>query len=163
MSGSDALLQTLHAYHDGELGWWGRHRFERELSRSAELREELDSLRLLSSLASESEAERVLPAGAVWEGIEGRLRAVDASLESAGAVAAESPAASWLAWRPFAAAAVAVGALALFLVLQPATGPVVDTATVGALRYLDAGDRSVMVQDREDVTIIWVMDGADDV
>jgi len=168
VSQPDALARSLHAYHDGELGWWGRWRFERRLSRSLELREELESLRRLSELTRESEAELVLPSGVIWQGIEGRLRAVDAAIEAEGPSGIPSRDVagpiSGLAWRPFAAAAAAVGALALFLVLRPASVPTVETATVsGAVRYLDAGERSVLVHEREDVTIIWVMGGTEDV
>ena len=169
MSESNSFPNALHAYHDGELGWWARRRFERELSRSAGLREELESLRQLTDLTAESEDPTVLPLGAIWEGIEGRLRAVDAGIEAEGPVAMRADSApgpaSWASWRPFGAAALAAAsAVALFLVLRPATGPVGEGVIAnGTVRYLDAGERSVIVNEQDDVTIIWVMGGAEDV
>ena len=82
MSLPESIERGLHAYYDGELGWLAKWRFERRLSRSAELREELESLRQLSELTAEAEPSVTLAAGSVWEGIEGRLRAVDAELEA---------------------------------------------------------------------------------
>jgi anti-sigma factor RsiW len=167
VSESSVLAHTLHAYHDGELGWWARLLFERRLSKSAELRGQLEALRELSSMTAESEEAVALPAGAVWEGLEGRLRAVDAAIEAEGPVAAPAEALSrpaWLGWRPVSAAAAAAGALALLLVLRPGAVPVVEPPIAsGTVRYLDAGDRSVMVQEQADVTIIWVMGGTEDV
>ncbi len=166
MSQSEAIERGLHAYHDDELGWFARVRFERRLSRSAELREELESLRRLQALTAESEADMTLAHGAIWEGIEGRLRAVDVQLSADSAAAAESPLPAWLSWRPMGAAALAAaGALGLALFLQPSPQPVPGVGEAipsGTVRYLDTGGRSVVVHDRDDVTIIWVM-GAGDV
>lgn len=169
MSQSNSSALALHAYHDGELGWWARRRFEHRLSRSAELREELDSLRQLTDLTAESEDGLVLPEGAIWEGLEGRLRAVDAAIDAQGPLSIPADEASggaaWAGWRPFGAAAVAAaGALTLFLVLRPGAGPVGEGVIAsGTVRYLDVGERSVIVHERDDVTIIWVLGGAEEV
>ena len=47
----------LHAYHDGELSGLARWWFERELRRSPDLQRELASLRRLSGLLRDHEAE----------------------------------------------------------------------------------------------------------
>ncbi len=168
MSFPNAAARGLHAYHDGELGWWARRRFERRLQRSAELRRELESLRRLRELTAESEPLPTLAAGAVWEGIEGRLRAIDAASEAEGEGAPDPAPAwpAWIGWRPVGAAALAAaGAVALAIALQPGTfsGPAGrESMAIGSVRYLDVGNRSVVVHDRDDVTIIWVVGATDD-
>ena len=66
---------------------------------------------------------------------------------------------SWIAWRPVGAAALATAAVGAVLLTQPASLPTpgVDATASGVVRYLDTGGRSVLISEREDVTIIWVM------
>jgi hypothetical protein len=168
MSQIDREELALHAYCDGELGWWARRRVKVRLRRSAELRRELELIRSIGALAREEDAEIEVPD--VWPSIASGLEAIDAQVE-AEAVRAPSPEAgmipaawSWLTqggWRPVGAAvAVAVAVLAVSLVLRPDPTLVVDEPSmVGAVRYLDTGGNPVMViEGGGESTIIWLMD-----
>ena len=161
MSREARLARALHTYADGELGWWGRRRFETRMRRSPELRQQLAMLREIGQAARESEARIVAPG--LWEELAGRLRAVDAQFEAAGDPASAG-AARWLnGWRPLGAAALAAAsALALVLALRapgPLPAPALESAGAGVVRFLDTGGLPVLLmQESEDVTIIWLMD-----
>ncbi|MCZ6782560.1 MAG: hypothetical protein O7G30_04535 [Proteobacteria bacterium] len=161
---SDRLERALHAYHDRELGWWARNRLEARLRRSPELRAELAALESLGDRVRESEAAVRSPGTGAdfWEGIAGRLRAVDAAVEAEGA----GPSRALPGWRPLIAAAGVAAAVVALLVTSwvpaPPVAPVEEALASGSVRYLDTGGAAVWVQDRKGVTIIWVMDRTHD-
>jgi anti-sigma factor RsiW len=144
--------ERIEAYHDGELSGLARRRLERELRRSPELRGELEGLASLREALQELDAQG--PEPDLWDHIALRLPAADARR----AEAAEGGAPSWLwGWlRPAtalaAATVVALGVVAvLYWPVAPEAGRVV--------RWLDSGDRNVMVIDDDpSTTIIWVLD-----
>ncbi len=146
--------RALHAYHDGELRGLRRWRFERRLSRSPELRAELEALGQLAAWTRECEADR--PTVDLWDHIALRLPALDAQrAESPRRTARGFAAASA---RPLTALAL-TGALALALFL----GIIRDGSTPapGVISWLDTGGRSVMVlEDQGGATIVWVLDPA---
>ena len=149
MSRSTGDERLLHAYHDGELRGLARWRFERRLGRSPELRRQLEALAWIGQLVHETEAEA--PAPSLWEGIALRLPALDARRSEAVPREPRSPL-PWLLRPLGAAAAVAVAAALVFGLF---TG---DNGEVGVVRWIDSGDRNVMVlEGDEDVTIIWVL------
>ncbi|MDH3211758.1 MAG: hypothetical protein OEM05_04655 [Myxococcales bacterium] len=142
--------QTLHAYHDRELRGFARWRFERRLARSRELRRELEALALMRELLREGESRERTPD--LWEGIARRLPAPGARPARTEVREGLAP----LAWllRPLATAAVAAAAAAA-LVFALLSG---DNAATGVVRWIDSGDRNVMVlEGGEEVTIIWVL------
>ncbi len=151
--------RALHAYHDGELRGFARWRFERRLARFPELRRELEALALMRELVREGESR--VPTPDLWEGISRRLPPAEGARparigdretrERRGGFAP-------LAWlvRPLGAAAVVAAAAALVFALISG-----DNAAPGVVRWIDSGDRSVMVlEGDEDVTIIWVLGDA---
>jgi len=148
---ADAL--KVHAYHDGELGRFARWRFERRLERSPALRRELEAMAFLGDLAREADARDSEPD--FWDAIALRLPAEDAHRG-----AEKSGERSRLWWIGPAGAVVAAGLLALALVIGSRTG---DTGGVGVVRWVDGGQRSVLVLEEESTTIIWTLDepGAD--
>jgi anti-sigma factor RsiW len=146
--------RALHAYHDGELTGLRRWWFERRLSRSPELRAQLEMLEELAGLVGECDAGQ--PTVDLWDSIALRLPALDAQR----AEVVERPGglfqASYL--RPLAALAVTVAlALALFLgIIDDGANP-----TPGVIRWLDTGGRSVMVlEEQEGATIVWLLDSS---
>ena len=142
---------VLHAYHDGELGPFARLRFERRLARSPELRSQLESLAALGEIAVEHDA--ATPTPDLWDRIAQRLPAIDARREEERARAQGRGLAPL--FKPLGAAAgVAVLALAVGLgLLREGAG------VPGVVRWIDTGGRGVIVlDDREAVTIIWVVD-----
>ncbi len=144
--------RVLHAYCDGELRGLGRWRFERRLSRSPELRADLEALRQLGVWTRESEAEG--PTVDLWDHIALRLPAIDAQrAESPHRSAREFAAA---AARPLTALAL-TGALALALFLGII--PEGSSPTPGVISWLDTGGRGVMVLEGESgATIVWLLD-----
>lgn len=150
--------RALHAYHDGELRGFARWRFERRLARSPELRRELEALALMRELVREGESR--VPTPDLWEGISQRLPPAEGARsarigdrETRERRGGFGP----LAWlvRPLGAAAV-VAAVALVFALVSS-----DNAAPGVVRWIDSGDRSVMVlEGDEEVTIIWVLGDA---
>ena len=139
--------------HDGELRGLARWRFERTLARSPELQRELESLRRLRALAVE--ADRAADAPDLWQGIARRLPALDA--QRAGDVAGSDRAretrwpAGWL--EPLGALTAAAAIATLVFALWSS-----DTAESSVVRWIDSGDRSVVVLEGDDeVTIIWVL------
>lgn len=157
---------ALHAYHDGELGWLARRRFERRLAGSPELRRELGALATLRELARQADAES--PAPDLWDRIASQLAQ---DREHLGPDAEREPSArpSWSLGlsvpllRPVAAAAAAA-AVVVALAIGLRTG---DTGleSVGVVRWIDPGANSVMVLEDEgnDATIIWMLEATDEV
>jgi anti-sigma factor RsiW len=146
----DARTESaLHAYHDGELRGFARWRFARRLARSPALARELELLRAMRAALAEADARA--PAPDLWDAISRRLPAVEAAA-SRSAAPSRVPG----LWRPLGAvaAAAAVAALALRVLLPAQDG------AAGAVRWIDSGERNVIVFDDEDLTIIWVLDGA---
>ena len=153
--GSDGLL---HAYHDGELTGFARWRFERELRRSPALQAELEQVMALGEMLRVRDAAE--PSPDLWGAISARLPVADAHriedlLEPAGA--------SWADWlgpwlKPMGAIA-ATAAVALAVVYG---GSWQETPKAGGVvRWIDSGDRGVMVLDDDpNTTIIWVLDSA---
>jgi anti-sigma factor RsiW len=149
VSVSERLGGRIAAYHDGELSWWGRLRLERRLRRDPEAQAELEALRSVASLVGELDA--AAPTPDLWSGLRERLPAQQPTPRWVGARVA-SP--GWLRpAAPWAAAGVAAAALALALLSAPPDATEVD----GAVRWLDAGGRPMMVlRDDREATIIWV-------
>ena len=144
---------ALHAYHDRELRGLARWWFERRLARSPELQRELENLRRLRALAYE--ADRAADTPDLWQGIARRLPALDAQRAGGGAEAetAREPTgpARWL--EPLGALSAAAVTAALVFVLWSS-----DTADSSVVRWIDTGDRNVVVlEDDDEVTIIWVL------
>lgn len=150
---------TIQAYHDGELGWWGRRRVERSLARSPELRRTLDEIAALGALVRESE----VPAASVdvWDSLAGGLRIADAERTESGRIATRlgGLAVGWFGGRVGALATAGALAVALaFVLFTDETGPGAAAAS-GVVHWVDGGDRNVMLLDDEgDVTVIWVFD-----
>jgi len=168
---SERALQTLQAYHDGELGWWGRWWMERRLQSSPELRRELDELRELGGLLRELDAQEISgPAPELWTEISAGLSQIDREHDRIRETA-ERPRFKSIdfAWRPLAATALAA-ALVLALTLdfdspipENSAGEAPEVVASGALRYLKTDGRPFVVsQDRAGVTIIWLMDAPGD-
>jgi hypothetical protein len=138
---SDGLL---HAYHDGELTGVARWRFERELRRSPVLRAELEQVVALGEMLRARDAAE--PSPDLWDAISAGLPALDARriedlVEPTGASWGD-----WLGpwWKPMGAVA-ATAAVALAVVYG---GFWQETPTAGGVvRWIDSGDRSVMVLD----------------
>jgi anti-sigma factor RsiW len=159
MSGSSGE-RALHAYHDGELRGFARWRFQRRVARSPELRRELEALALMRELVREGESR--VPTPDLWEGISRRLPPAEGARparirdrEAREGRGAPAPLV-WLARPLGAAAAVAVVAVALVFALNSG-----DNAAPGVVRWIDSGDRNVMVlEGDEEVTIIWVLGDA---
>ena len=172
--------ERLHRYHDGELGRVERWLFAWRLHRSPALRAELGALENLSQqiaaqfAADEMSAERTPD---LWASLEGNLAAIDAQVaaeRARGGAATRSESdfgerdaprlSAWFGGRRLGTAALAAAAaVALFMVLSPASVPGPGAPPVlakggGVVRYLDSGGAPVMMIDREDVTIIWMMD-----
>jgi len=145
----------LHAYHDGELRGFARRRFERALRRSSGLRRELGEIAAIGDSLRAYDAGTATPD--LWDDIALRLPALDARRAEGGSSAGRSEGLFW--WLKPIGAVAATAAVALVV----AYGGLFTTtpATGGAVRWIDSGDRSVMVLDDEPgTTIIWVLDGA---
>ena len=144
--------RALHAYCDGELRGLGRWRFERRLSRSPELRADLEALRQLGVWTRESEAEG--PTVDLWDHIALRLPAIDAQRAESPHRSAREFAAAFA--RPLTALAL-TGALALALFLGII--PEGSSPAPGVISWLDTGGRGVMVlEDEGGATIVWLLD-----
>jgi anti-sigma-K factor RskA len=147
--------ELVEAYHDGELSGLARRRFEGALRRSPELRRELAELAALRRALCEREARE--PGPDLWDAVALRLPALDA-WRRAGARARGGLAGwAWMA-KPLAAAAATALVAAGALLSWPRSQP---TRAVPVVRWLDSGDRNVMVlEESSDTTIIWVFDDA---
>jgi anti-sigma factor RsiW len=152
VSGREDSLTWVEAYHDGELALPRRLWAEWRLRRDPRARAELAALRALGG------ALRDLEAGAPAREAPDFWPAVGARLPERGR------AASWLAPAPWAAGAALAAAAALALVvLRDAPEVAPPAAHAGAVRWLDAHDRPMMVlRDDAEATIIWVPDPAKD-
>lgn len=147
--------QLLHAYHDGELSWLARWRFERRLRRSPALRAELSNLEDLRGLLRSRDAD--LPAPDLWDAIARGLPAIDARRADRQAGGAAAGLGWWLKPVGAVAATAAVAAIVFY------GGSWLETPVHagGVVRWIDSGGRSVMVlDDQPDTTIIWVFDSA---
>jgi len=154
---SEALLETLSAYHDGELSRFGRWRFERRLAGSEILQGELAALELMGSLAREHDA--AISAPDLWASIAAQLptapsRDVGGLRERWGL----GNLTSYL--KPIAATAAAAGAI--FALVEgwgiPST-PAEHRG--GVVRWMDSGGRNVMVLEEDadtQMTVIWLLD-----
>jgi anti-sigma factor RsiW len=158
MSPTSLERETLHAYHDGELGALARWRTRRRLARDPSARAELARLAELRGLVRELAAEPPTPD--LWPGIASRLGAIDAGVAAGGE--ASTPGGTGLsilrAWlRPLAAGALVAAAATAWLVLSAPT----ETATGGVVRWIYTKGKPVMVlEGGEDATIIWLLDEA---
>jgi len=147
--------RSLQAYYDGELGILSRWHFERRLARSPELQRELGALGWIGGLVREVDAEA--PAPDLWDAIARRLPPPG---EPAPAAAPAPAGGGWLSLphpflRPAGALVAAVAVVAAAVLVWP-TGAEVS---VGSIRWLDAGERSIMVvEDDSEATIIWLLD-----
>lgn len=159
---SDALLETLSAYHDGELSRFRRWRFERTLAGSEVLQRELAALELMGHLAREHEGEADAPD--LWASIAARLPAENARAargKEAGGLRERWGLGNLAPYlKPLAATAAAAGAI--FALVE---GWGIPSAPVegrgGVVRWMDSGGRNVMVlEDDADtqMTVIWLLD-----
>jgi hypothetical protein len=170
---NERTLQALQAFHDGELGWLGGQVMRWRLRSSPELRRELDELQKLGGMLRELDIqERNDPIPELWTDISAGLSRIDRE-EDRVRDRSERPRIKSLdfAWQPLAAMALAA-ALVLAVTLDfdspihqnpdgsPASGAEApEVVASGALRYLKTDGRPFVVsQDRDDVTIIWLMD-----
>ena len=150
--------RALHAYHDGELRGFARWRFERRLARSPALQRELQGFSELRALLRERSAEAAGPE--LWDRIAMRLPAADARRQAA---VAEQGMARRLGWLPPLGAVAAALVVAAVMAQQWLTAPALEQA--GVVRWMDSRGRSVMVledDERDQVTIIWLLDGGSD-
>jgi anti-sigma factor RsiW len=142
----DRSTLRLHAYADGELSGFARWRFERRLRRSPDLQRDLAELARIGDWVRDVAADALGPD--LWDRIALRLPAADARRERAG----ERPGLRWLAWP----GAVASAVVAAVLVVQWLTPP--TPSRIGVVRWLDSGQRDVMVLEAApDTTIVWVI------
>jgi anti-sigma-K factor RskA len=150
---SDALL---HAYHDGELTGLARWRFERRLRRSPDLRAELEEVAALGEMLREQDAAE--PAPDLWDAIAPRLAALDA--ERIDVLALPAGPGLWDRLEPWLRPLGAVAATAAVVLAVLYGGFWQDAPTAGGVvRWIDSGNRSVVVLDDDpDTTIIWVLD-----
>jgi len=145
---SERKIRLLEAYHDGELGWLGRWRARRLLSRDADARATLASLETVGGLLREIEAEASAPD--LWDTVRLRLPALDVRRAEAGAADASSLP-RWIG----AGLATVAAALAMVIGLQL----VPPSGSGGAVRWLDSrGSPVVVLQDDRDATIIWLLE-----
>lgn len=153
---NERWMHELHAYHDGELGWFARWRVERRLARDPAARAELAGFADLGDLLREGEAAATTPD--LWPGLRGQLptrRAEpteDPTLEGLGAPRRLG----FPAWAP---AGLAVAAVAALIAFGIGGG---EAPAPHSVRWLDTGGQSAMVlQDDGEATIIWILDGGE--
>lgn len=162
-NGQDAMNgfrdDQIQAYHDGELSGFARWRFERELARNPALRAELGELAALGDRLRERDGRE--PSPDLWAGIALRLPAADArraEIPPTPRAGLRDLLAGWLKPAGAVAATAAVAWIAVYGGLWP-EAPVAG----GVVRWIDSGERSVMVLDDDpDTTIIWVLDPSTD-
>ncbi len=152
--------RALHAYHDGALSGRARRRFESDLERDSSLGRELELLREVGALAREIDAEAETPD--LWDQIALRLPAEEALREEERA-GRESRKLAWLPRLvPFG---VAVAALMVLLLTRFWSTPPVGYAKGGVVRWVDSGNRSIMVIEDDGqtgATLIWLLDSANE-
>ena len=150
--------QQLHAYHDGELSGLRRWRFERRLRRSPKLRADLARLEELGGLLRGRDGAE--PAPDFWHAIARGLPALDARGAEAGSGRALGGPGVGLSWWLKPVGAVAATAAVALIVVYGGAWQETPVPAGGVVRWIDSGNRSVMVLDDEpDTTIIWVLDG----
>jgi len=163
---SEKQLLALQAYHDGELGVLGRWRVARALRRSPALRHELAQLQKVSGWMQKVESEQdPIDSPDTWSEIGPALSRIDAEVGSAVFASKRRTHAGWN-WGSLLAGATLAAVLSLAVVLDNGQGipehrvtDVHEEIAGGALRYLETyGVSTVVSQDSEDVTIIWLMD-----
>jgi hypothetical protein len=163
----ERTLQALQAFHDGELGWWGSRVMKWRLRSSAELRRELGELQELGGLLRRLDAQRSdRPTPELWTEISAGLSQIDRE-EDRSPERVEGPRFKGLdfGWQPLAALTMAAALLVAVTldfdspIPQNSAGEASAIVASGALRYLKTDGRPFVVsQDRDDVTIIWLMD-----
>lgn len=148
------MRERIEAYHDGELSGLARRRLERELRRSPERRAELEDLARLRESLRELDAGGPQPD--LWDAVALRLPALDARrAEAAQAQDGRGGLPGWL--RP--ATAIAATAVIALGVAAGLYWPAEEPASGQVVRWLDSGNRNVMVIDDDpNTTIIWVLD-----
>lgn len=163
---SEKQLLALQAYHDGELWVLGRWRVARALRGSPALRHELAQLQNVSGWMQKIESEQhPIDSPDTWSEIGPALSRIDAEVGSAVFVSRSRTRASWH-WGSLLAGGAVAAVLLLAVVLDNGQGIPEHRGTGmheeiagGALRYLQTyGVSTVVSQDSEDVTIIWLMD-----
>jgi len=149
--------RDVQAFHDGELGWFGRWRVRKRLERDPEVRENLLGLQRLGDALREefgsAEGRDAAETPDLWSEIAGRLPAAGTAPGTSG----------WLPgwgstwdWRP-AGAGLAAAALAGFLAFGQYGGGTGSAPNAESIRWLDARGAPLMVlQDDAEATIIWV-------
>lgn len=146
----DAVERNLDLYHDGELRGLRKWRFERLLRRNPGLQRELETRSQLGLLLRETAPVPDSPD--LWAGIAGEIASATEP------VAAPS---TWLEWlQPLRLGPVLVGAVAAlaFFVVPATEDPVVQAQ--GVVRSIVSKGRPVVVlDDSEEATIIWFLDG----
>ena len=162
---NETTQQRLMAYHDGELGrlrsTWMRWR----IARSPELARELEGYAGLSRIVREAGDVPDIASDSLWPAISLELASVSSRAGSEKAAADSRPAlAGWGFgfWRPAGAGLAVLAAAGLWFALSGnpvSLTPVPEAPFRGGLRYLDTHGRPVVVVDEaEDVTIIWLME-----
>lgn len=153
--------RLLHAYRDGELGRLARWRFERRLAREPALRRELEALESMAELARGVDARAPVPD--FWSRIAPDLERIDAEREAAAPGLRIPGLDAWLRPALLATAAAAAVVVAVFVGLRDTGAPALGES-IGVVRWIDPGARSVLVlEDEADATIIWVLEGGDEV
>jgi anti-sigma factor RsiW len=149
---TEQFSARLQAYHDGELSGLARLLVRRRLARDPQARQELESLRALSALVRE--ADIGLEAPDLWDAVRLRLPALD--VQRAEAEAARSWFERFGIGPRLVGAGLAAAAAALALVVGLNLGA---PGEPGPVRWLDSRG-PVLVLDRSDATIIWLLDDA---
>ena len=162
---NETTRKRLMAYHDGELGRVRSAWVRWHVARSPELARELEGYAGLSRIVREAGDVPGIVNDSLWPEISLGLASLS---DRAGAGQARADAGRALGafglgfWRPAGAGIVVLAAVGLWFALSGNPGsltPVPETAVRGGLRYLDTHGRPVVVVDEaEDLTIIWLMD-----
>ena len=145
----DSVERWLDLYHDGELRGFRKWRFERLLRRNPGLQRELETRAQLGALIREAAPEPESPD--LWAGIAlGLQRAED-----------EVPSPWWREWlRPLRVAPVLAGAAAALALFVVPSGEEPGIQGEGVVRSIVSKGRPVVVlDDGEEATIIWFLDG----
>ena len=151
----DWIERHLDLYYDGELRGFRKWRFERLLRRNPGLRRELETRAQLGALLRESLPEPESPD--LWAEIAGQIARTPQP---------EVPEASWTQWLqpwPLRVAPALAGAIAAvaFFVIPAGEDPMVQAQ--GVVRSIVSQGRPVVVlDDSEEATIIWFLDGEND-
>ena len=162
---NDSMRQRIMAYHDGELGRLRSALMRWRIGRSPELARELESCAELSRLVRDEGDVPDIASDSLWPAISMGLASVSSRAGSEEAVVDDRPAMGALGfgfWRPAGAGIAVLAAVGLWFALSGNPGSVVPGYEVpfrGGLRYLDTHGKPVVVVDEaEDVTIIWLME-----